>query len=439
MTRSEKRAICLTLLLSIGAGIYSENTGAASLAQNGVITGTYQFTSTKDANRQIEDHFVFCEDCFLRSSFDGCSHLEELSAQTALASASWYGPQIDPYEKDYRENAHNLVGMLEAMGFEDIETNAWYSLEKKENTIGAGIGRKTITGQEGSYTLLAVIPRSCGYKQEWAGDFTIGAGNIHEGFLAARDEVLRFTKHYMEEFQIKGPLKVWTVGHSRGAAVANLTAAFFAEGGISYFGDNVSITPEDIYCYGFATPGMVKESLSGNDGLFVSGARGGEYAADTPGEEFDCGSADISDPHDAVFGGIHNYPASYDLITYLPPKAWGYTCFNTVSSPDENGLIGTEEMLEELQTISPAKYESMKGGGNPRSFEWMSYDVTNLEAVPDETQDRGGVEEFLAGRVAGLIADMPEDETYVSTGYQDSMKAVAGLYGLLLQKEGRAG
>ena len=135
MTRSEKRAICLALLLSIGAGIYFENTGAASLAQNGVITGTYQFTSTKDANRQIEDHFVFREDCFLRSSFDGCSHLEELSAQTALASASWYGPQIDPYEKDYRENAHNLVGMLEAMGFEDIETNAWYSLEKKENTI----------------------------------------------------------------------------------------------------------------------------------------------------------------------------------------------------------------------------------------------------------------------------------------------------------------
>ena len=47
-------------------------------------------------------------------------------------------------------------------------------------------------------------------------------------------------------------MKVWITGHSRGAALSNMLGAFFAGGGIDYFGSSVSITPEDVYCYSYA-------------------------------------------------------------------------------------------------------------------------------------------------------------------------------------------
>ena len=53
--------------------------------------------------------------------------------------------------------------------------------------------------------------------------------------ISARDEVLRFVKQYIETGSIEGNLKLWIAGRSRGAAVSNLLAGFFAGGGIEYF------------------------------------------------------------------------------------------------------------------------------------------------------------------------------------------------------------
>ncbi len=435
MKRSKIRMISMGLALMLAAGSLQISVSPVQ-ADEGAVTGTYQFTSTKDANRQIEDQFVFQEDWFWQSSFEECSPLAELSIQTALASASWYGPEVDPYERDYSENAHNLIRMLEALGFEDISTNAWYSLEKEENSIGVGIGHKLIVvpqedGTQESYTLLAIIPRSSGYKREWAGDFTVGDGDIHEGFLAARDEILRFIRSYIEENQIRGKLKVWTAGHSRGSSVAGLTAAFFAGGGIGYFGEDVSITPEDVYCYGFATPGTVKEKCSKDTELHVAAARGGEYMYDTPGDEYETGNGGMLNPHEETYRGIHNYTAAGDMFTFLPPQEWGFTCYGTVSSPDRDGLVTMEDMLEELKTISPSKYEKITTGGDPRNFVWMTYDLSDLMAVPVENAPDDGLEVFLAERAAALTAVMPDTGTLADAGGQGALKSIGGLYGLL--------
>ena len=127
------------------------------------------------------------------------------------------------------------------MGFQNVKANEWYSHEKQENSFGVAIGSRQIVQGEKTYTLLAIFPRSAGYKQEWVGNFNVGKGDIHEGFKAARDEALRFSKKYIQDNNITGDLKVWIAGHSRGGAVSNLIGGFFAGGGIGYFGEKVRI------------------------------------------------------------------------------------------------------------------------------------------------------------------------------------------------------
>ncbi len=98
----------------------------------------------------------------------------------------------------------------------------------------------------------------------------------------ARDEILRFTKKYIEKNNIKGNLKIWATGYSRGAAISNMVGGFFAGGGIDYFGDTVRITPEDVYCYTIGTPASIKDGANKNNELSVSANRlQSDYVSDT--------------------------------------------------------------------------------------------------------------------------------------------------------------
>ena len=165
------------------------------------IAGTYQYSAVDDSVKQNKNTFQYVEECFTRSSFLGCSHLEILSIQAATASISRYS---DYNELASDENAKNIVDLLNKLEFKNIAKNTYYSTEKRENSMGVVVGNKIVVQDERPYTLLAIIPRSAGYKQEWAGNFTIGDGDIHEGFKAARDEILRYVKYYIDENEIEG-------------------------------------------------------------------------------------------------------------------------------------------------------------------------------------------------------------------------------------------
>ena len=401
-----------------------------SSGRAGVAEGVYHFTSTKDENRQMKDHFIYSDEWFKASSFTENTDLMVLSAQAAMASVSWYGYEIDHFEKDYTLNSHNIVGMLEDMGFSDIEENAWYSLEKKENSMAAVIGRRTVETDEGSFTLLAIIPRSGGYKAEWVGDMTIGSGDIHEGFRAARDEVLRFTRQYLARHDVSGSLKLWMAGHSRGAAVSNLVAAFFAGGGLGYFDREISVRPEDIYCYGFATPGIIKKGASKAQELSVSADRGGDYEADTPSEAFVSDAQGTLDPRDEVYSGIHNYLISYDFVTMLPPDEWGFTRYGSMEYLDKDGQASVGDMLSQLRGFSGRKYLAQLQNSDPRSFRLMSFDPSFL--LPVIADGEGDAGDFLTQRMAGFAVPVKTSEEFAGEGWQESMQAVAGLYGLLM-------
>ena len=397
-----------------------------------VTTGTYHYTSNEDSNIQESDTFVFREDCFMRSSYSGCDHLLLLSAQASIASASRYGAEPDLYEKDPSDNGYNIKNMLKDMGFKDVETNKYYTVEKLENSAAVAVGHRKISAYGKDYTLLAIIPRSAGYKQEWTGNFTVDTGYTHAGFKAGRDEILRFVKQYINQHKISGNLKVWITGHSRGSALSNLLGGFFAGGGIQYFGDSVTITPEDVYCFAFATPTTIREGLSLAEALSVEGYRGGVYEDDTPGEPFISKAAGTVDPLDGIYGGIRNYPLDYDFISYLPMAEWGFTHYGSILDITEG--LSADTMIEEMASINSFVYNKLKNGGDGREFKEKTFDPASLSLI-DKEGGKSGTEGLAAHArrlVAGLLySSGGTTQEYVDSGEQETLEAAAGVFGTL--------
>lgn len=398
-----------------------------------IITGTYQFSAIEGSNKQLQNTFVYKDSDFAKSSFKGSKSLETLSIQVAASSLSWYGENIDKYEIDVSQNDHNIKDFMNKMKFKNIESNKYYNSEKKENSVGVIIGEKKIIQNGKEYTLLAIIPRSAGYKQEWAGNFTIGDGDVHEGFKSARDEILRFTKKYIEKYNIEGNLKVWTTGYSRGAAISNMVGGFFAGGGIDYFGNKVSITPEDVYCYTIGTPSSVKNGANKNIELSVSANRtSSDYVNDTKGEAFDYTKGGTLSVNDSVYNGIRSVISPDDAFSLLPPEDWGFTRYGKVVN-SYDGLYSTEEMLKELKSISEYVYGEYTTNGKIKEFSEKSFDLKTLSIV--DKKSNVSQTEFFKSRLDGLVSKISTNKIY-NDEYQAALVSAIGTYGMLANLTG---
>ena len=439
MKQTGKKLICILLTVILMLGMLPASALAAGT--------TYSYTSNEGNNIQETDTFTWSDDCFLQSSYQSNDTLRLLSAQAAIASVARFGESEDPYEQDCSDQGQNIKALLKAMGFSDVETNGWYQSEAQRNSAAVAVGRRTVTADEKDYTLLAVVPRSAGYKQEWAGNFTVGdtEGRMHEGFKAARDEDLRFVKQYLAAHEISGDVKVWIAGHSRGGAVANLLGGFLAGGGAAYFGGGVSIRPEDVYCYTFATPRTVMPGLTVAEALSVAGSRGGaDYAADTAQDAFAYTGGGAVNLTDERFNGIHNFPFDHDFITYLPPEEWGFTYYGRVEDMTKTAdgtSIDTDAMLRELKDVSAFAYRQWTGGspledyrtypGDPRSFRSFTFDLASLSLVPGEVRGADGLHAFIDEFAFGFPALIPQADEYHSD-YEATMTAFAGIYGMTI-------
>ena len=390
-----------------------------------IITDEYVYSSLEGSNKQLTNIFVYRDADFTRSSFIGSKSLETLSIQVAAASLSRWGMNEDIYEADYRENDYNIKLMLNQMKFNDIKSNAYYNAEKKPNSVGVIIGSKKIIQDDKEYTLLAIIPRSAGYRLEWSGNFNIGDGDIHAGFKAARDEIIRFTKKYITENNITGDLKIWTTGYSRGAAISNSVGGFFAGGGISYFGDSVRLTPEDVYCYTIGTPSNVKDGISKNIELSVEGKRNSDtYANDTEGLPYTYTGGGTLDLSSDVYKGVRSVIFEDDAFALLPPSAWGFTRYGTVVKGDE-GILSEEEMLKDLKSISDYGYGAAAPNGVIEKFYRKKFDLTKVEAINDEEISKL---DFVQERFSALTTNIPTNEDFYNN-YEEAARAAISVFG----------
>ncbi len=420
MNTKGRRLVALLLSATLVVDLIPSRALATATDPNYLAREASALVASDLGDDQGQNTLVLRDDCFMRSSFSGCEHLMALSAKATVES----------YSTSQRVEAY-----LEELGFQDVEVNNYYSSMALEDSMAVAVGRREISAFGKTYTLLAVIPRCTGYRQEWSSNLIVGTGDMSEGFKAARDEALRFVKHYVQDHGISGDLKIWTAGFSRGAAIANLLGGFFADGGAAYLDNNAQVTPEDVYCYTFGTPRTIIDGLSKDVELSVAGARA-DHKDDTPGSDYSYTQGGTVDAQDKAFSGIINVCPDVDLIAMLPLEGWGYTHYgNTLDFGkdihEEGGEVSKEAMLSYLQDIAPDAYENYISNGDDSDFSWKTFDLTTLQIVDDASVSDSGYADFLSQRIDAAHSLIPDTENYVDEGYQDGARSIAALFGLL--------
>ncbi|WP_251212881.1 lipase family protein [Adlercreutzia murintestinalis] len=205
-----------------------------------------------------------------------------------------------------RNTSHNdfryVRGALEALDFRDVSVGSYQhrnevdqgDYERDVDLVAYGMGHQVINvgGEEVPLVVLAI--RGTSRTREWVSNANVadsvsdGNYNVeyHEGFDAAADEAYGHVAQYLVHHGINmSEARVWIVGHSRGAAVANLVAAFLCESG--------EFSPDHVFAYAFATPGVTRRK----------------------------------DADAAVFGGIFNVIDPVDYVPRLPLESWGFRRF----------------------------------------------------------------------------------------------------------------
>ena len=209
-----------------------------------------------------------------------------------LASSAAYN---ESYARKLMKDCHFTV----------ISSEYIKSTKNDNDHVSYMIGTKMVEG----ITIFAVFIKGTSGDYEWISNFNVEREGDHEGFVKAKKEVL-YTLY--NDIHIKNAkdnkIKIWVVGHSRGAAVANLLAKDLTD----KFGKNC------VYAYTYATP---RVSIEGK----------------TKG-----------------YKNIRNYLNPGDFVTEVPPIKWSYKRYGRDIVLDDSKY---DEMRTNFKKITGITYE----------------------------------------------------------------------------------
>ena len=200
--------------------------------------------------------FLFKDEYFF---LDSAAYHNDLAVMSLGLEMSAYSSH--DYDSQYTstvssENGRNknLKDAFKTLGFKDpVFFKYDVPLSDSSNYAAFGITKKTICTWHDSDTLIAVAIRGGAYGAEWASNYDIGTSGDAMGFRNAADYALAELISYIDDLkksgEYAGKLKIWIVGFSRGAAVANILAHKINKKELG-----IEINPENLYAYTFATP-----------------------------------------------------------------------------------------------------------------------------------------------------------------------------------------
>ena len=271
--------------------------------RTGAFSASVDFASSAEGSGNVTTEVVWDDDWFFQNptvyNHDLATTCAVLSAVANSESAYYQAGSDSPA---YMEQA------LVELGFEKISTASYqYRSEVldevvdffagTDDVVAYSVASKRITGSDGREKTLFLISIRGSYGSEWLSDLNMGDASDygmdaidHEGFSrSAREIVDDLTARLTAEAQLEGTddIALLFCGHSRGAATANIAAAYADE---MSQGLRVLAPLESIYCYTFATPAV------------------------TP-----LGNAD-----DPLYDNIFNILNPSDMVPRLPLESWGY-------------------------------------------------------------------------------------------------------------------
>ena len=216
-----------------------------------LLTGQFDYGvryGHRDAQTQFhysDDYFKASSDAYQNKALPYNPSLATMSLNLELAA--W----ASPTQNDYLFKSDNAKKLLGKLGFNHFEANDGFKFRPTKDSIGAIAAEKKLTVDEEDYTLIALAIRGGGYEAEWASNVTLGTSGQHQGFHKASQDVLRFLENYIKTHDIKGKIKLWLTGYSRGGATANLLAGELNSGRKL---PQVELAPSDLYAFCFEPP-----------------------------------------------------------------------------------------------------------------------------------------------------------------------------------------
>lgn len=364
---------------------------------DGKMIGNYKYVAADGLNYELQHKYDWDDAWFFEDSSTYNHNLARLSLgveMAAFSSEAWfYGNTLDLYDLELKKGtvvdgnarAINIVQLMSQMGFnyscDSIDYPNWDA--QNINTIGFAIGDKQVTYDNNDASIVLCAIRGAGYGYEWGGNFNVGNNVEHEGFLLAEQQVYEALNKYINsnKNRLGNNVKIWIVGYSRGAAVANLLAA-----DLDVLSKTSSLISKDnIFAYTFETPRCTKSTHVDEN----------------------------------IYNNIFNIVNQNDFVPKVAPSLWGYKRYGQtyyIPSVESNGAD-----YDSLEYKMKNAYYSNMG---------ESYDSKRI----DENTDFNIQQPFVYESIISAIAYELDQDYYVkelqkSVTYLVSMSEFAtGIY-----------
>jgi len=214
-------------------------------------SGDFKYNSEYDC---ISYKYDYDENWFDEDAYSYNHDLAIMSLDFAMAAFGNGENLKDLYNQlgyTYTDNIKDdLMDSADSIVYTDTYIN--FDLDDpSKDTIGYGIAYKNVELDSGKYTIIQVSIRGGGYYTEWSSNFTLGDSGDHYGFSKAALEIKTKLYEYIETINSPYPIKLWTVGYSRAAAVANLLGHYI---NVDCKDKTGKLLPENNYSFCFETP-----------------------------------------------------------------------------------------------------------------------------------------------------------------------------------------
>ena len=383
MNRLSKRVTALILVFTLLSCVFAVPISAEQTSAGSYLPykGVYYYRPVLGelgGSADAEDRYVYSDSFF---TADSAVYNEHLATFSMIVSECSVSSNREPdTQEGYKNKSRNAAALLEDNGFTDIDANEDYKSKPGKHTVGVLCAHKKITVSGTDYTLIAVIPRSAGYENEWTDNFTIGSDGDAEGFDKSADKCLSYVRDYIRRTGITGDIKLWTAGFSRGGGVAELIAKKLIDDPTGHLGDSIELYSGNLYAYCFAVP---KAAHSGND------------------------------PKNSRYASIFNISADTELPSKLCPTNMGFDRYGADISLTESKDYDT--MLSKLNIRSKYMHDLYKESYSSRLFNPKKL-VINGDSVSivddDESYIPNDVSTYLDGLATYLTYTVGGREGY---------------------------
>ena len=335
--------------------------------------GVYYYRPSMDElskTGDICDSYIYSDIWFTKSSKTYDPSLA--TAGMILASASVSSTREPDTEEGYRNKGRNAATLLEDTGFTDIELNSDYKSKPDIDSIGVMCGRKSIAAGGKEQTLIAVVLRSAGYETEWGNNFILGKKGDAKGFNTSSEKALDFVCDYIADKGIKGGVKLWLVGYSRGGGVANIMAKKLIDEPGLYIGEEVELKSDDLYAYTYGTPAAAYKNKNA---------------------------------HAEKYAGVYNTLFNSELMAAMAPAAMGFERYGTDRILTTDGNTGV--VLGNLYALDLGVYRDYTGGRAPVYFYPKRLEISD-SSVSIENDPGSYIPTDIAEYIDGIGAYLTE-------------------------------